>query len=413
MQQKIHEIHTGKLFGIFSETGCAGGTANALMGEPGSSKTVDFAIQPYNKNREVERYGIPDPNQGKIPSWGRSVSLHYINRVLDVEIDNTNEDDNFVFASSWQLDGICHGWIGLYIKETNTRHFLHYTIHAKYDRKWMLDHIAKIGVELLHSVTIDPTLESFKKSSSILCPAVLDMAYYLNKNKECWGGELIDYNLVIGSLEACEQDYPIVFEKGNMIRLEDLARRSSKQVIVKGSFNPMHQAHKDMADMTKAMEPGSFASLLISTARYDKPHIGTDELVDRIKFINEHGYPLIVVKEIYFYNTFRLMQNWMPEHKFFWPVGTDTLNRIYEADDKKATDMNARDHDWYIADAILHRVDKKRHQFMHYNRDNNVLNPKVVQLYFEYYKDVCEYVDCGVSSTKIRNGEMENDLNRE
>ena len=51
--------------------------------------------------------------------------------------------------------------------------------------------------------------------------------------------------------------------------------------------------------------------------------------------------------------------------------------------------------------------------FMHYNRNNNVLNPKVVEFYSDHFKDVVEYVDTGVSSTKIRSGEMKNDIDQE
>lgn len=423
MHTKIQEIHNGKLFGIFSETGCSGGLANTLMNESGSSHTVDFSIQPYNKNREIERYG----DQAEVSGvgikelWERSVSLHYIDRVLDVEKTNMNDQDNFIFASSWQLDGVCHGWIGLYLKETNTKHYFHYTLHTNCaNRKMLLDSIANIGVELLLSATYDSTLRSFKFCSNVLYPAVLDQAYFLNDTAECANGELVDYDMVIGSLENCSEDYPVVFEGKGMIRLEDLARRSNDQIIVKGSFNPMHHAHKDMAEMTKAMYPGSVASLLISTARYDKPHIDTDELIDRIHFINEHGYPLIVVKEIFFYKTFKLLTKWMPDHKFYWPVGTDTLNRIYEADNKEELDFFEKEKDyfvypegWLITKNILKQVDNTRHMFMHYNRNNNVLNPKVVEFYSDHFKDVVEYVDTGVSSTKIRSGEMKNDIDQE
>ncbi len=410
MTTKIQEIHAGKLFGIFSETGCSGGTANALMNEPGSSRTVDFAIQPYNKNREVERYGrgVEATAVGKEPMWERSVSIHYVDRVLEIEERNMTPEDNFVFASSWQLDGVCHGWIGLYVGEhgKGTRHYLHYTIfstESSEPRGFLLECISKIGVELLHSATIDPTLKGFKHSSTALYPAILDMAY-VEMN--------LDYELVIGSLEACDHDYPLVFEDGGMIRLEELSRRSNDQVIVKGSFNPMHQAHKDMADMTRAMYPGSTASLLISTARYDKPHIDTDELHDRIKFINNHGYPLIVVKEIFFYRTFNMMMSWMPGHKFYWPVGTDTLNRIYEADKKAAAELYIDDVDFYVNN-VISRIDVKKNVFLHYNRENNVLNSKVLELYKDVIIDVVEYVDDGVSSSKIRTGEMKNDIDRE
>ena len=425
MQIKIQDIHNGKLFGILSETGCSGGTANALMNESGSSHTVDFSIQPYNKNREVERYGDQAETSGVgiHPLWERSVSLGYIDRVLEIEKTNMNEQDNFVFASSWQLDGICHGWIGLYLKETNTKHYLHYTLPEFPTREYTpppfptrlskLEHIAKIGVELLHSATYDATLRSFKLKSEEIYPAVLDMAYFLNDTLACADGELVDYDLVIGSLEACPGDYPVVFEGKGMIRLEDLARRSNQQVIVKGSFNPMHHAHKDMADMTKTMYPGSVASLLISTVRYDKPHIGTDELIDRIHFINEHDYPLIVVKEVYFYDTFKLMTSWMPDHKFYWPLGTDTVERIHACDIKTADREGVLTGNAYIRYVLIDKFcEDKKHFFVYFKRGNK-LDDRIIHTYGDMLIEAKDYVDTGVSSTKIRSGEMSNDIDQE
>ena len=396
---KVKNIHDSHLFGIISEVGCSATIASHLMDEPGASNTVYYSIQPYNKSIQHDLYNSK--------YWSRSVSQEYIMRVLEVEIDALPLNGNFVLASSWQLNDndpekYCHGWFGLWLKETETKHYLHFSFERNNlklkTRKDYLDKIGEIGIAILHAA-ISNELDELSISLNDT-QAILDMAF-ISHDTDVIGITKIDYKLILNTLENSKKDYPLIFSKHGMMRAEDLARKSENLIIEKGSFQPMHKAHKQMLDISLEMIPNSLPACLISTFRYDKPHIDIDDLIQRINFINAQDYPVIICKEVYFYNTFTLLQKWFNKNNMYYPIGSDTLKRISIEDDKNCG-INKKS---YIINSIKNKEKNKLLLFKRIGYD-----VKDIDLYNDFIINT-NLILGDISSTKIRNGEIKNDLN--
>jgi hypothetical protein len=432
---KIKEIHASHLYGTVIETGCATAAVSKILEVAGASKTIFRSEQPYCKEYEEELYG----------SFSRSVSKDFIEAVLVKEGKRTNI--NFVLASSWQLcdsnDPLkyAHGWFGLFDKTNNVKHYLHYTFRRdnmyayrnKYnnnyigsvptfkndshkkdyylnienikeeqyqeDRTNVIKIIGELGVNLLHTAISG----NINELSNTLYGTVLDMAYIEND---------VNYDLLMNTLEKSSMDYFLVFDNNSPIRIEDLMRRGDEFIINKGSFNPLQHGHIALMNGSLANHPKAVPAFLISTFRYDKPHISGDEIKERIHTINAAGYPLIVCNSIKYYDTFDMLNVWSKGKTFVFPLGTDTINRIYETDVNYVVEWNLPDGigrasakktiEGYIAERIEYSCENVK--FSLFNRlgyerleGTNLYNSII---------ETNDREDDGVSSTKIRNGEL-------
>lgn len=398
----VEKIHKSNLYGIIIELGCSAAISNKLMNVPGASNTVYKSVQPYSKEYQAELYG----------EFKRSVSKDSVKTILEVEAEKVKDNNkiNFILATSWQLADpsdklvYAHGWFGLYDIQRNVKHYLHYSFKRsfmnvefieyswnKIREKYFLNTISDIAVGILQTA-IDGNIEEINQV--IADKAILDMAY-INDD--------VNYHLLINTLEKAEGDYFIVFDKNDVIRFEDLMRKNDKFVIQKGSFNPIHHGHiKVMEESIKYEE--ALPAFLISTFRYDKPHIDYNELSERIEMMSKLDYPLIICKSIYFYQTFQLINDWAINKSFNFPIGIDTLNRIYETDHSFCNGINVKTQ---IAKTIAKYRDNFK--FLVFKRNGFTAHKDVD----DFYNDIIEYMeyeDDGISSTKIRNGEMENKI---
>ena len=402
---KIQEIHASKMYGLVIETGCGVSIASKLYSEPHTSSTLFNSSQPYAKEKQEELYG-----ESK-----RSVSKEWVEKALNAELMNSanNNNINFILITSWQLSDndpnkYCHGWFAFANRLTGNKYYLHYSFHknSMMDRIASFDAIGNIGIDIIHS-QINGNMDELKNSNT---SAILDMAYIdrYDDSVEAFV-EDVYYDLVIDTLENRDEDYLLVFTKGGMMRIEDLARMSNEFIIQKGSFNPIHEGHMSLMHIGEKMFPKAVSAFLISTNRYDKPHIGVDELHDRIKNITNYNYPLIICKEKYFYGTSDLLLNWVGAKQFYYPIGMDTINRIYQTDFDETNRVEEMTKT-YIKDKVSKYVNNFK--FLVFKRKN--VEQRNETHYFDdmvTYVSENDYLDNGVSSSNIRTGQQKNLIN--
>ena len=413
--KSIQEIHNSNLYGVIIEAGCSATIASTLMNEPGSSKTIYDARQPYSKDIQERLYG----------KHKRSVSKEFIEHVLNVEWSEAEYTSletgiNFILAASWQLPSpedatvYSHGWVGLFDIQRNKKHYLHFSLNRnlfrgyreiintelksgdggaafldndysehKYaydlaDRKTALQIIGQLAINVLHT-GISGDIETLEMPSSDT--AVLDMAYINND---------INYHLLINTLEKVKGDYFLVFDNGEVTRIEDLLRKSNEHILLRGSFNPAHSGHTSILNYSKEEHINANMSFLISTNRYDKPHLSINEVKERIININKLNYSLIICKNPYFYGVFDLLNKWSYNKRFFYPIGCDTINRILKTDIEENNDI----------EGMVNKY-KNIHKFILFNRKGyNRINE--TSAYNMMLEENNLYMDDGISSTKIR-----------
>ena len=364
---KIKEIHNSDLYGIIVENTNIGAE---LLKVSGASDTIYYTKIPYSKLYQKKEYG----------DFYRSISKEYINKVLDKEIaDNVDANINFVLVSSWQLNTEnINGWLGLYIN--NTKYYFHYSFIPNLDEKrdYLINIISATGINILHSA-INGSVNVVESADDNI---ILDQAY-INDD--------VNYHLLLNTLEKRETDYFLVFDKEEPIRFIDLMRRSNEFSILRGSFNPIHYGHNALIEQGKKQYPHATSALLVSTFRYDKEHLNINEMISKIKTINSHGYPLIICKNPYFYGAFDLFNIWGQDKQYYLMVGCDTINRILKTDTEQNIDTKYKVN--YYKDnfkfILFNRVG--------YNRDKNT------HIYDDMIIENNDYIDDGISSTKLRN----------
>ncbi len=407
---KVQDIHNSRLYGIFVETGCSTALSSRLMDESGASNTVYYSLQPYSKQFEHKRYG----------EFVRSVSNLFVTKAVMKEMDlDVESDANFYFVQSWQMsDGqsLTHGWMGFATDTSSDVISLHFSLpqNVKMTREATVKAIGDLGVAITWAIRESSQIAHKSIIDSLVeldSPFILDMAYKFSIiDKE----SKVDYHMLLEMQEASKRDYPLVFTYEDVERFEDLMRQGDEFIVQKGSFNPLHHQHVSMMTHAKGIYPNGIPAFLISTYRYDKPHIDVEELIARIDNVTSNGYPLIVCKEVFFYNTFKLLLQFCKrsEKKFYFPMGSDTINRIYKTDN----DAQAAKHDGVespfatkvFIDGMV-RIWYPTFRFLVHKRKGYEYHPNI-----PWYGKLVEYVetyeDDGTSSTAIREGKIKNKL---
>ena len=83
---------------------------------------------------------------------------------------------------------------------------------------------------------------------------------------------------------------------GKMLRFESFLRNVNNLVLYKGSFNPPHIAHQEIAMKAKEIY-GVETLFCISTKTYEKNDIDVNDLCDLIDILNRLGYSVIISKK--------------------------------------------------------------------------------------------------------------------
>lgn len=294
----ITEIHESDIFGVFVEMGCGVALSNALMEVSGATKTVYVTEAPYSREYQHENYH----NEGM-----RAVSKESVDAVLEGWRDKINEARvNTIYVASFQLgeNGSTHGWIGLLYK--GTKKFYHVSIHAKMTRKEYLGTIADIGVKIVRS-----------KNEQLPADARIDIVE----------GESAENMFDMIARSKGEQF--LCIRDGQFVRMEDLFRDKPEVLIYKGSFNPPHIAHEEIARLAEE-KYGHKPVMMISQEIYQKGIVSHADMTSRVATLNALGFDVVVSKSGFFNQNISYIQQKF-EQPIVFIVGTDTLNRIFES----------------------------------------------------------------------------------
>lgn len=300
----VKKIHDSNLFGIVCETGCGQPLAQALYSVSGASQTLCLTESPYSKDYQDKKFGKDD---------NRAVSIEKVQLFLSYYMRN-NPECNFYYVSSFQVGDetnkiTTHGWIALYkYNESESDCFIRYyhvSIYESMSRQEYFDKIRDIGINLL----------SGNKAEHI-------DSIHITSN-------YTDLKLTLEHHMSSNNEENIVFIKdGKILRFENYLREVNNLILYKGSFNPPHIAHQEMAEKAKELYK-SETIFCISTKIYQKDDVVIEDLLKRIKMLNILGYSVIISKKPYFkdlVNYIRLKY----DRDITLLMGSDTFDRYLD-----------------------------------------------------------------------------------
>jgi len=393
----IERIHESNSFGIIVECGTGSVISNALYLIPGASKTIFESKQPYNKEVQVKYYG----NQ-----YDRSVSKEFIEQVLNIELNNLPENGNFVLATSFQVSDtnssiLTHGWIG-YANKLGHKFYYHFSLPFNGNRKNFLDEIENIGINLLASHSLEN--HSF---SSIYNDIVYDKS-----------GQNISYTLSTALMGNDDENF-IVSTPNGLIRFEDLVRGKPGIILQKGTYNPIHEGHIELMQQSQQQFPEHASAFLVSIKKYDKADADFNDILKLIEKVNSLGHNIIICKKPLFKENINWIQQRWNKLEIIFPVGMDTINRIVLTeladfndyltklkDKNPKYNMNAKLIEYF---EVLCNYAYSNTKFFVFKRKGYAENMSInlfkgLIIYNKIYND------SGISSTKIRTGEIINKI---
>lgn len=407
--KKIEEIHASRLYGTFIEMGCGVAISNQLLSVDGASNTIEEVRVPYSKELQDELYMAyyPDDVIGKRI---KSVSKEFVLSVIRKNYFDNGRGEigkkNFLLAASFQLQAetnekLTHGYIAVLDLLSGPEPYVrvyHVSIPKFLVRKELLELIGEIGIDIiyshlgneLNSLYIDQVWETTNEWEPIArVGETLKILNHLEPGKnDMWHSD---------------DSFIVVTPEKQLVRFEDLVRDKPGIILLKGSFNPIHEYHLLMMEDTKKLYPDYAAAFLCSISRYDKPNVPINELLEKIDKITSLGYYMVISKKWLYADTVKWIRQRWENHKIVFPIGMDTLNRIIDSTPKKTDRQFNNVIWWYDLHSIGFTGDTK---FLVFNRKDIDPHTDVEKFsnYFEVVKPSKE--DTGISSTKIRNGEL-------
>lgn len=417
--EKIKAIHNSNLFGIIVECGNGACITNSLYEVNGASKTIYYSKQPYSKEYQDILYRNLGFNNV------RSISYEFLNKVhcgesilLDYELI-CNGKLNFILSSTFQIQGkdniLTHGWIGLEevlhpdidVKNVK-RTFYHISIPKPMngsvftERKEFFDIISSIAIDLLYS-----KVESTFNFYSRYVDNVVTLNYKGDIINEDEDKLLLLNNL--NNLSSNEENLVYINSESKVLRFEDLCRDQKGVIMMKGSFNPLHVGHVGILEASKKVFPNYQSVFYVSIGNRDKNDMDEKELLKRIKNINQHGYGVVVSRQPMFIDNIKWIRNRYTLPLVF-PVGYDTINRFIDDCVKEIMSIN----EGKIICSTKSYLKKQKVEnvtFLIFHRDGYKLTEEI-----KYFQDIIQiepmYKDEGISSSKIRSGEIENKMDQ-
>lgn len=317
-EELVSQIHESDIFGTFIEIGAGQPVVQALFNISGASKTIYKAESPYSKAQQKEKY--PDSE------FLRSVSKEFVKKVIACErwLPHADINHNTYYVSSFQIadksEMLTHGWIG--VRYRGIEMYYHITITNWTERERIIKAVGEIGLRILSCKNDMTTLTKLFTAHSAMYSCI-----DIIENNE--GDSLIETSLL--NLESGLEKVITISKEGKLIRFEDLSRKGDL-ILMKGSFNPLHNHHLEMVKHTEKDYPNATPCFSISLDTFDKGIIDPKVVATRIKMINKLGYPVIAFKSGLFSNNVSyLRKKRFYKNLILFPLGSDTVNRLIKS----------------------------------------------------------------------------------
>jgi len=368
MDKIIKHIHNSDTKLMLVEVGAGTPISQKLFSVSGASNTIYSVESPYSREAFNIKYGI---------SNNRAVSAERLNSIKNYYTEDLNSNKfNTLMCTTFQIGDMknetsTHGWIMLSINEKSTKYY-HISIHESMSRKKYIDYIGKIGILLLDS-----------KNEIIPNDCCVDIV--LNENLEYDKETTLKFINNSKKIECVS-----VFTKdGTIDRLESITRTADKLIYYKGSFNPIQKAHIEVMKVCKKLHNDAYCMFAISLDTFQKGNQTIESIINRIEYINNMGYDVIILKNPLFIQNVKFLRN-KYKSKIILPMGLDTINRLvldYINDNKLNTN-----------DLILDFVNC---QIICLNRTGNEKNDLLLSTNIEIIKYVENFFH-EISSTDVR-----------
>lgn len=304
LERLAKSIHSSDIYGVFVEMGCGVAVTNALMSVAGASNTVFVSESPYSKEFQSYKYGHHEH---------RAVSKELVEAIGKQwgQFTIKPQGCNAIFVASFQLSGSefgnsTHGWI--YYRYKDEERCYHISIHKVMTRKEYLEQIALSSLSII-----------LGKNTLVPDDCYIDIVDGFSSNME----------EALIALDESNRENFLCIRVGKLHRLEDFFRGEDNILLFKGSFNPIHNGHVEIAQAMKE-KYGRMPKMMIGLSIFGKGKISIKELISRISDLNTLELDVIISKSGFFNENIEFLRN-----KFSQPImfamGSDTLIRIFQS----------------------------------------------------------------------------------
>lgn len=303
--KEILESQGRKAYIVEIGAGCP--IAHGLLKNSGASKVVYHTESPYGSAKDI---------YGDVIGDYRMVSLQAVYRIASKLCDQHNDKYNMVIVTSFQIksghddDRIPHGWICFAIMmEDRTWRFT--TAHLTF--------MNDLGYSLNRVDTIDAIYN--------------EMCLLASNAQQAGNYQYVDeyYNSIPNNYHALTSNNMVFYKQNNnnveLIRLEDYSRKYKRIAVYKGSFNPVHYGHLEIAKNVRDADVDTLVIFAISKNTYGKGEVDYLNLIERIKAICAEDFVVAIMKNGYFFDCFQYLKN-RTKLPIDMIMGVDTYNRL-------------------------------------------------------------------------------------
>jgi len=300
---RINKILENKSNVVLIETGAGNVIYNTLCKYPNTaSKIVYYAESPNNFEYNRDKYLHADNVRAVSPD----VCFNFINYHSELNTEKIILVNTIQIANDNKT--CSHGWFGLFVD--GEKLFFHYTIPNNKSRLEQLEIISLIGLDILAS----------QGNIDLLINGYIDNI--LNTETPIKDTLTVLKNGYVNTSNHCM----ILSKDGELIRLEDYLRKNSEVYVFKGSFDPLHEEHINIAKTRRN------TLMCISLNNRDKnKSVSISNILKRIKLLYKYGFDIMIDTRGYYKDSYDLITSntsFTDDHILHYLMGSDTTERL-------------------------------------------------------------------------------------